>query len=452
MFFWGYHTERMKRFLFAMLCIAWLVGNGGCIPHVEGLNTITPRFSPFITPTRRVSSTPTRTPTRTITPSPVLRPAALVEGTGMELAYAVCFDLDSGQARTDLADPSCDVLFVPMPLGQDPVLTAAIVPVPPAAFAFEATLLLDPAPEQCQSNLPYRAQAVAREPRASEAICFQTNEGRFGWLALTKTWAQGVNFNYRTFAAQEIPRAARPEELAAAFLGETILDGTQVQTGSEFVKSWRLLNAGKKRWTTGFHLVYHSGDPMGQTRSVALPQDVLPGGAVDVSVHLRAPDQPGMAIGYWMLESDQGERFGLGVYYNEPFYVWIKAVPPGVLAPTQDTGLLGSAGVMAAALTASPLYYEGACPVQLAVNGKMWVRGKGEYTYQLLAVSTKPEYFNFGLPAPVVAENLKEEQVAVEFSYTLSINQSVKGWLQLAGLGNAGGVFSEKTEINIVCK
>jgi hypothetical protein len=119
--------------------------------------------------------------------------------------------------------------------------------------------------------------------------------------------------------------------------------------------------------------------------------------------------------------------------------------------PTPSTGLSGNAGVMAAALTVSPVYYEGTCPIVLSFSGKLWARGNGEYTYQLLAGSTKPEYFNFQLPSPEVAQNQKDEQSLVEVSYQLEIDRSVRGWAQLAGLGNAGGIFSEKVGFNILC-
>ncbi len=445
----GYH-RRMRRWFGLCLVLACVAGICGCSLYVVGGKTPVTPTAIYRTPTRRPTVTPSATPTRTATPPPLpTTPPVWSEGSEIQLQYAVCYDLDSGQVRDQLNDPTCDVVFISMPLGQAD--TAAVIPVPPAAFAFEASMLMRPDPTQCQSDLPYWGQAEARAPRPSEAICYQTGEGRFGWLALNTTSEKGVTFDFRTFTAQEGLRIPRSEGMAAVFMGETVLDGTHVEAGAEFVKSWRLMNSGSKRWTTAFHLVYQSGDAMGETLSVPLPRDVLPGGEIDLTVRQKAPEQTGPAIGYWMLESDQGERFGLGSFSNEPFYVWIEVVPPGTLLPTPSSSLEGNAGVMAAALTVSPVYYEGVCPVTLSFNGKLWARGKGEYTYQLLAASTKPEYFNFHLPAPDVAENLKDEQSLVEVSYQLEIGSSVSGWAQLAGLGNAGGVFSEKVPFQVRC-
>jgi len=90
-------------------------------------------------------------------------------------------------------------------------------------------------------------------------------------------------------------------------------DGTDLQPGEEFTKTWRLKNAGSCPWTPGYMLVFDRGDAMGGPASVQLTkEDVPPGESVDVSVDLAAPDETGTYQGYWKVRSDSGEVFGYG--------------------------------------------------------------------------------------------------------------------------------------------
>src|SRR5512143_426233 len=47
----------------------------------------------------------------------------------------------------------------------------------------------------------------------------------------------------------------------------TIPDGTQIQPGATFTKTWRLKNIGYCTWTTAYSMVYDSGTQMGNTVS-----------------------------------------------------------------------------------------------------------------------------------------------------------------------------------------
>lgn len=99
-------------------------------------------------------------------------------------------------------------------------------------------------------------------------------------------------------------------------------DGTDLQPGEEFTKTWRLKNAGSCTWSPDYDLVFDRGDAMGGPASVQLTaQDVPPGETVDVSVNLAAPDETGTYQGYWKLRSGTGEVFG----YGEDFKAfWVK--------------------------------------------------------------------------------------------------------------------------------
>ncbi|HWQ83756.1 MAG TPA: NBR1-Ig-like domain-containing protein, partial [Anaerolineales bacterium] len=104
----------------------------------------------------------------------------------------------------------------------------------------------------------------------------------------------------------------------------TIPDNTELQPGQSFTKTWRLRNIGSCAWTTGYSLVFLSGDAMGGA-SADMPQRVEPGSSIDLSVNLIAPNTAGTYKGNWMLRDRDG-RFGIGTGASNPFWVQIKVV------------------------------------------------------------------------------------------------------------------------------
>ena len=104
----------------------------------------------------------------------------------------------------------------------------------------------------------------------------------------------------------------------------TIPDGTLLDPGEIFTKTWRLENRGTCTWTPDYMLVFTSGEALGSTTAVRLPGYVSPGQTVDVSVTLTASSQSGKHIGYWMLRNPSGALFGYGNNANQAFYVEIR--------------------------------------------------------------------------------------------------------------------------------
>lgn len=99
----------------------------------------------------------------------------------------------------------------------------------------------------------------------------------------------------------------------ATFVSDvTIADGSYVQPGSSFTKTWRLRNNGTTTWTTNYKLVFVSGSQMTAPNFVYLPYNVAPGQTVDISVPMISPLYSGSYKGNWMLETDTGVRFGVG--------------------------------------------------------------------------------------------------------------------------------------------
>lgn len=96
---------------------------------------------------------------------------------------------------------------------------------------------------------------------------------------------------------------------AAAYVGETVPDGSEIVVGTEFDKSWRLMNVGTCTWNSSYELYFADGDKMGGPSDVNLTQNVKPGELVDISVSLKAPGTADTYKGYWKVRDNQGNTF-----------------------------------------------------------------------------------------------------------------------------------------------
>lgn len=122
----------------------------------------------------------------------------------------------------------------------------------------------------------------------------------------------------------------------------TAPDGSRIEPGGKFVKTWRLRNGGDCTWSTAYQIVFVSGDLMGGPKTESLRKVVAPGDSIEVSIALTAPNKPGAYKGFWKLRNADGETFGYGAGADRAFWVQIvvpKSVsPPGGAAatPTPD--------------------------------------------------------------------------------------------------------------------
>ncbi|MEA3351079.1 MAG: NBR1-Ig-like domain-containing protein [Chloroflexota bacterium] len=85
-----------------------------------------------------------------------------------------------------------------------------------------------------------------------------------------------------------------------------------IPPGAKFTSTWRIMNVGDCVWTTGYSLVFSSGDFSGDVESVPLPKDVLPGETVNISVDFTAPTTGGHYQSHWVFHDSAGYWFGLG--------------------------------------------------------------------------------------------------------------------------------------------
>lgn len=131
-------------------------------------------------------------------------------------------------------------------------------------------------------------------------------------------------------ASTAVPATAGPTSAASAcdraeFVEDvTVPDNTQVAPGATFVKTWRLRNAGTCTWNPDYRLVFSSGDALGAPDASTLTtRSVPPGETVDISLTLKAPDQPGSYRGEWKMSNASNAIFGVG-RDAKPFWVQIQ--------------------------------------------------------------------------------------------------------------------------------
>ncbi|HXD11273.1 MAG TPA: NBR1-Ig-like domain-containing protein [Anaerolineales bacterium] len=117
----------------------------------------------------------------------------------------------------------------------------------------------------------------------------------------------------------------------AQFIADVnIPDGTVLQPGAQFTKTWRLKNVGTCAWAKDtYQLVYVSGEKMGPTYAPFV-ENVPVGQTVNVSINLVAPSAAGSYRSYWMFKNASGALFGLGAQGNKPWWVDIKVSGPTV--------------------------------------------------------------------------------------------------------------------------
>jgi hypothetical protein len=94
----------------------------------------------------------------------------------------------------------------------------------------------------------------------------------------------------------------------------TVPDDTTMSPGQDFVKTWRVKNAGSCPWGDGYELVYadYANEMSGQPQ--ALTQVVQPGQEVEVSIQFTAPDAIGEYLSAWQMSNPAGVTFPEAIY------------------------------------------------------------------------------------------------------------------------------------------
>ena len=104
----------------------------------------------------------------------------------------------------------------------------------------------------------------------------------------------------------------------------TIPDGTVVEPGKPFTKTWKLQNVGTCIWTEQYQFEFVDGNIMNAKGIVNFPKDSLvrPNDTMLISVYMTAPVERGKYQSNWKIRSPYGQQFGTGENGENP--VWVK--------------------------------------------------------------------------------------------------------------------------------
>ncbi len=166
----------------------------------------------------------------------------------------------------------------------------------------------------------------------------------------------------------------------AAFVADvTIPDGTVMDPGEEFTKTWRLKNVGTCTWNTDYAAVFKYEDDMDAPDEVKFDETVAPGETIDISVDLVAPEQKGEYTGYWILQNADGKEFSSGASRDGTFYVQIKV---GSGTSDDDDDDPDYFAVTSVSISADPAAYEGQCdPASITLTVSIKASHAGTVTY-----------------------------------------------------------------------
>lgn len=121
----------------------------------------------------------------------------------------------------------------------------------------------------------------------------------------------------------------------AELVSEYPPDRTVFKPNTSFTKSWTIKNVGTCTWDTSYQLIFWSGEPMGGATYYNMPEVVLPGDDVTISIFLQSPAAEGFYTSYWRLKTPWNAVFGVG-QYSQAFYAEIQVDK----RPGQEYGIL----------------------------------------------------------------------------------------------------------------
>jgi hypothetical protein len=158
----------------------------------------------------------------------------------------------------------------------------------------------------------------------------------------------------------------------AAFVTDvTIRDGTWVQLGQAFTKTWRMQNIGDCTWDSNYRFAFVGGTAMTTALAHPIPSSVAPGKMADLAIPLTAPLTTGSYTSQWQLRDQAGAPFGPVVY------VIINAGSPPPPQP-QHISLAGDWTSGAYSLRLQEAYGCGSYPCNYLVEFSYWTGGTPE--------------------------------------------------------------------------
>jgi len=125
--------------------------------------------------------------------------------------------------------------------------------------------------------------------------------------------ASGASFGASLTVLIEI-KETKPFDEITYVADVTVEDGTVIQPGTTFVKTWRVQNTGTTTWDQSYALRFARDNRMEAPERVPLARQVKPGEVIEISVTLTAPQTPGRHRSTWKLCNAQGETCEYEMY------------------------------------------------------------------------------------------------------------------------------------------
>lgn len=89
----------------------------------------------------------------------------------------------------------------------------------------------------------------------------------------------------------------------------TIPDGTKMDPGDTFTKTWEIENSGTCDWTRDFKITFVGGDLFGSD-TTKIRRKVVAGSTTEISLPMVAPNGVGSVTSSWQMADDSGVLFG----------------------------------------------------------------------------------------------------------------------------------------------
>lgn len=90
----------------------------------------------------------------------------------------------------------------------------------------------------------------------------------------------------------------------------TFPDGTSVQPGSLFLKTWRVRNDGAYPWPANVVLACAGGDCLSSPDITLAVEPLQPGAEAEITLQLSAPERTGRHVAYFRMRTSEGASFG----------------------------------------------------------------------------------------------------------------------------------------------
>lgn len=112
------------------------------------------------------------------------------------------------------------------------------------------------------------------------------------------------------------------------WVAQSIPDNSVFTPGQTFTMTWTLKNSGTSTWTAGYLLRFYSGNSFGAPKEISIGKEVLPGGQIDISIQMKAPNITGTYQSNWVMSNQNRSNF------KQPVFINIKVAKPGTSTPT----------------------------------------------------------------------------------------------------------------------